>query len=73
MPNNTYYGDGSQIEPEVLEEIRVAYQQEKIMFPWQQGDLLMLDNLSIAHSRTPFVGKRKVVVAMTDPVTNSSN
>ena len=70
LPNNTYYGDGSQIKPELLEEIRTAYQQEKIIFPWQQGDLLMLDNLSVAHSRTPFIGKRKVVVAMTDPVKN---
>lgn len=68
LPNNTYYGDGSQIEPEVLEELRTAYQQGRIIFPWQKGDLLMLDNISVAHSRTPFVGNRKVVVAMADPV-----
>jgi hypothetical protein len=26
-PNNTYYGDGSRIEPEVIEELREAYRQ----------------------------------------------
>jgi len=70
LPNNTYYGDGSPIEPEVLEELRAVYQQEMVLFPWQAGDLLMLDNMSIAHGRSPFVGSRKVVVGMADPFTN---
>ena len=70
LPNNTYYGDGSLIETEVLEELRTAYQQEMVLFPWQQGDLLMLDNMSVAHGRSPFVGQRKVVVGMADPFTN---
>ena len=33
LPTNTYYGDGSQIEPEVLDEIRSAYAQETTSFP----------------------------------------
>lgn len=70
LPNNTYYGNGSPIEPEVLEELRAAYQQEMVLFPWQQGDLLMLDNMSVTHGRSPFVGTRKVVVGMADPFTN---
>ncbi|MBC1221788.1 TauD/TfdA family dioxygenase [Nostoc sp. UCD121] len=70
LPNNTYYGDGSPIEPEVLEELRTAYQQEMVLFTWQPGDLLMLDNMSVAHGRSPFVGQRKVVVGMADPFTN---
>jgi alpha-ketoglutarate-dependent taurine dioxygenase len=70
LPNNTYYGDGSPIAAEVLEELRAAYQQEMVLFPWQEGDLLMLDNMSVAHGRSPFVGQRKVVVGMADPFTN---
>ena len=70
LPNNTYYGDGSLIEPEVLEELRAAYQQEMVLFSWQEGDLLMLDNMSVAHGRSPFFGQRKVVVGMADPFTN---
>jgi alpha-ketoglutarate-dependent taurine dioxygenase len=71
LPNNTYYGDGSSIEAEVLEELRSVYQQEMVLFPWEAGDLLMLDNMSVAHGRSAFMGERKVVVGMADPFTNS--
>jgi alpha-ketoglutarate-dependent taurine dioxygenase len=67
LPQNTYYGDGSPIEPTILDEIRSAYQQETVTFPWQVGDILMLDNMLVAHGRAPFVGDRKVVVGMSNP------
>jgi alpha-ketoglutarate-dependent taurine dioxygenase len=68
LPNNTYYGDGSPIEFSVLEEIREAYRRETVSFSWQEGDLLMLDNMLVAHGRNPYVGRRKILVAMADPV-----
>ena len=68
LPNNTYYGDGSTIEPEVLEELRTAYLQEKITFPWQKGDILMLDNMLASHGRDPYVSPRKVLVGMAEPI-----
>src|SRR6185295_14100684 len=58
LPNNTYYGDGSPIESSVLEEIRAAYAQEIVAFPWQEGDILMLDNMLVAHGRSPYSGPR---------------
>ena len=67
VPKNAYYGDGTQIEPEVLEEIREAYTEHRIEFPWHRGDLLMLDNMLVAHGRAPFTGPRKILVAMADP------
>ncbi|MBW4457033.1 MAG: TauD/TfdA family dioxygenase [Nostoc indistinguendum CM1-VF10] len=70
LPRNTYYGDGSPIETSVLDEIREAYQQEAVMFPWQEGDILMLDNMLTAHGRAPFLGSRKVVVGMAEPFNN---
>jgi alpha-ketoglutarate-dependent taurine dioxygenase len=68
LPFNTYYGDGSPIEASVVEEIREAYRQETVEFPWQDGDLLLLDNMLAGHGRKPFSGPRKVMVAMGDPV-----
>lgn len=67
LPTNTYYGDGSQIEPSVLDELREAYRQETIVFPWEAGDVLLLDNMLTAHGRTPYSGPRKVLVAMAEP------
>jgi alpha-ketoglutarate-dependent taurine dioxygenase len=69
LPYNTLYGDGTPIEPEVVEEIRAAYREETIVFLWQPGDVLVLDNLVAAHGRRPFTGARQVVVAMGDPIT----
>jgi alpha-ketoglutarate-dependent taurine dioxygenase len=69
LPNNSYYGDGSPIEPEVLEHLRDAYTQETISFPWRQGDILLIDNMLTAHARAPFDGPRKVLVTMADPFT----
>ncbi|HSF42628.1 MAG TPA: TauD/TfdA family dioxygenase [Thermoanaerobaculia bacterium] len=67
LPNNTYYGDGSPIEPEVVEHLRRAYLDEMTAFPWGQGDVLLIDNMLTAHARNPFTGPRKIAVAMADP------
>lgn len=67
LPRNAFYGDGSAIESSVLDEIRQIYQQEAVIFPWQEGDILMLDNMLTAHGRMPYSGSRKVVVGMAEP------
>ncbi|MBD2410524.1 non-ribosomal peptide synthetase [Nostoc calcicola FACHB-389] len=67
LPYNTFYGDGSPIEDSVIAEIREAYQQEIIVYPWQKGDILMLDNMLTAHARNPYSGSRKVLTAMGEP------
>jgi alpha-ketoglutarate-dependent taurine dioxygenase len=69
LPNNTYYGDCSPIEPHVLDALRESYGQETVMFTWHEGDILMLDNMLVAHGRKPFVGPRKIVVGMAEPTT----
>lgn len=67
LPFNTYYGDGSDFEPEVLDEIRAAYAAEEVSFPWREGDVLMLDNMSVSHGRQAYTGERRVLVGMADP------
>lgn len=64
LPRNVYYGDGSPIEDSVIEEIGAIYEKATISFPWQAGNMIMLDNMLIAHGRNPYVGERKIVVAM---------
>ncbi|OJW52174.1 MAG: hypothetical protein BGO67_10225 [Alphaproteobacteria bacterium 41-28] len=64
IPRNAFYGNGETIEGEVLEHIRDVYSQEKITFDWEHGDILILDNLLMAHGREPYQGERKVAVAM---------
>lgn len=64
LPRHVYYGDGSPIEDSLVAEIVNLYWENTISFPWQQYDILMIDNMLVAHARKPFAGARKIVVAM---------
>jgi alpha-ketoglutarate-dependent taurine dioxygenase len=67
LPRNCYYGDGSPIERSVLDLVREAYVQQSHVFSWRSGDVMILDNMLVAHGRLPYIGKREVLLAMTDP------
>jgi alpha-ketoglutarate-dependent taurine dioxygenase len=66
LPRNAFYGDGSPLEASILTQIKEVYRQETVTFTWEAGDLLMLDNMLVAHGRNPFVGKRKILVGMAE-------
>lgn len=66
LPTNTFYGDGSPIEPEVLEELRAAYLDSLVKFRWQQGDVVWIDNMLAVHGREPFTGKRTILTGMAE-------
>lgn len=68
LPTNTYYGDGSPIEADVVDALRDIYRAEAVSFSWQEGDILMLDNMLVAHGRSSYSGPRKILVAMTEPI-----
>jgi hypothetical protein len=70
LPRNAFYGDGSVIETSVLDVIRGVYQESAIRFTWQKGDILLLDNFLASHGRDPYVGPRKIVVAMAELFSN---
>lgn len=67
LPYNTYYGDGSEIEPDVLDEIRAAYRDETVAFSWREGDVMLVDNMSVAHGRNPYSGPRQILAGMSEP------
>lgn len=67
VPKTTLYGDGSPIEPEALAAVRLAVERSTVRFPWHKDDVLMLDNMLVAHGRRPYAGARRVNVAMARP------
>jgi alpha-ketoglutarate-dependent taurine dioxygenase len=67
LPRQAYYGDGQDIPTEDLLAIRSAFLCESVTFPWQTGDVLLLDNMQFAHGRRAFRGTRKVIAALMDP------
>ena len=64
FPHYALYGNGQEIPEDYLEEITRVQFENSIKFPWQKGDLLMLDNMLMAHGRMPFKGERKIYVSM---------
>jgi alpha-ketoglutarate-dependent taurine dioxygenase len=64
FPRNVYYGDGLPIEDSVVEYLTDLYDRLAVSFAWQERDVLMLNNMLVAHSRNPFSGPRKIVVAL---------
>src|SRR5947209_15730314 len=68
LPRHVYFGDGSSIENSVMDHVGEVYERNALRFQWQQGDLVSLDNMLTAHARDPYVGPRKIVVALGDLV-----
>ena len=62
---NCCFGDGSPIDAAILEHVREVLASEMTPHKWQEGDILVLDNILAAHGRMPFSGARKISVAMT--------
>jgi alpha-ketoglutarate-dependent taurine dioxygenase len=64
LPFHTHYGDGSEITQQEIENIRQAYEQATVRFPWAKGDVLLLDNMLMSHGRSPYKGSRQILVSM---------
>ncbi|PAU59160.1 TauD/TfdA family dioxygenase [Pseudomonas indica] len=71
LPTNTFYGDGSPIEQDVLETLRAAYLGSLVKFRWQRGDVLLLDNMLAVHGREPYGGPRKIYTGMAEATAGS--
>ncbi len=66
LPYQTFYGDGSSIDPAVVRHINEAFDAELVMFRWQEGDVHLIDNMRLAHARQPYTGDRLILVALTE-------
>ncbi|XP_031566581.1 uncharacterized protein LOC116301636 [Actinia tenebrosa] len=63
-PTHTTYGDGTEIEPEVLQYIREIGWKCTVGFEWEKSDTLVLDNLKARHGRLSYTGERRLLVYM---------
>ena len=64
LPRYCTLGDNSPIEDSVMREILSCYQQIESVFDWENGDVLVVDNVAMAHGRNPYTGSRRLLVSM---------
>ena len=65
LPRDVRYGDGSPIHDDDIAQICAVLRATSFQFRWTSRDVLVVDNMRMAHGRRPFAGPRSVVVAMT--------
>lgn len=58
------FGDGSPLSEEALDGCLTILNEESVSIPWYPGDVLLLDNIAVQHSRNPFKTPRRVLAAL---------
>ncbi|EPE07168.1 taurine catabolism dioxygenase [Ophiostoma piceae UAMH 11346] len=62
------FGDGSPIPEKYLERIIEIQDSIGFLVPWKEGDIAVVNNYTVQHSRTKFVGERSVLVSLWDDI-----
>lgn len=57
-------GKGRKLSASEISLIVKAYEQDRIAFRWKKKDLLILNNKLTAHGRYAYLGKRRILVAL---------
>jgi alpha-ketoglutarate-dependent taurine dioxygenase len=63
-PRHVTFGDGEEIPSETVAAIYKAYADLEVATPWRVGDILIVDNVLASHARRPYVGTRRLAIAM---------
>lgn len=58
------FGNNERMPEEVLQGIADFMEQNRILYTWQKGDVMALNNRLVMHSRNPFEGKRRVLASI---------
>jgi hypothetical protein len=72
LPRNVLYGDGTPIEDETMAYLDKLFWDNCVIFKWEKGDLVLLDNMLTSHARGTYKEPRKIMVAMGQIITQAA-
>ncbi|KAL3840849.1 hypothetical protein ACJIZ3_025440 [Penstemon smallii] len=58
------FGDGTPLPGHIIYDCLKILEEESIAIPWQKGDVLLIDNLAVLHSRRPFDPPRRILASL---------
>lgn len=64
FPRNVKYGDGSPIPDTTINNLLSTASKLAVCFSWQVDDVMMIDNVAVAHARRPYRGDRRVYAVL---------
>jgi hypothetical protein len=63
---NALYGDETPIPDTEVAVVRKVIWDNMVIYKWQKGDIVMLDNHRVSHGRLPFTGDRLTICGWGD-------
>ncbi len=63
-PHFVTFSDGTSLNDEAYMVIHNEMERRKVAFPWQAGDVMILENKFTAHGRHPYEGPRDIQVKL---------
>ncbi|KAG6665211.1 hypothetical protein I3843_02G123600 [Carya illinoinensis] len=58
------FGDGKPLPADIIYDCLNILEEESVVFPWQRGDVLLLDNWAVLHSRRSFNPPRRILASL---------
>ncbi|KAJ1378144.1 TauD/TfdA-like domain [Sesbania bispinosa] len=58
------FGDGHPLPSDIVYDCLKILEEESVAIPWQKGDVMLLDNWAVLHSRRPFDPPRRVLASL---------
>jgi len=60
-------GDGSPVDEAAVDSVAEFMRERRVAFKWKKGDVLIIDNTLVMHSRETFVRPRRVLASLRGP------
>ncbi|KAF3963055.1 hypothetical protein ACB098_05G040500 [Castanea mollissima] len=58
------FGDGKPLPADIVYDCLNILEEESVAFPWQKGDVLLLDNWAALHARKSFDPPRRILASL---------